>query len=108
VAYKNIEDQREGWKRHYRQNRDQYLKRNKDRKEESRQFLQDYKTGKSCMDCGETYPHYVLDFDHRDPSDKKKCVSQMLSYSLKTIIKEIEKCDLVCANCHRIRTHSRG
>jgi len=57
------------------------------------------------MDCGGDFPSCVMDFDHRDPTAKKYNVSQMLyRFSWKKIQDEIEKCDLVCANCHRIRT----
>jgi len=65
---------------------------------------------KSCMDCGVQYPYYVMDLDHRDPTQKTKAVSQMLRRcGLETLKKEIAKCDLVCANCHRIRTfNNRG
>lgn len=55
-----------------------------------------------CMDCDQRYPHYVMDFDHRDPSTKILNVG--LSRSLARTLAEIEKCDLVCANCHRTRT----
>jgi hypothetical protein len=55
-----------------------------------------------CMDCGIQYPFYVMDFDHRDPSEKTINVGTARSKS-KTI-EEIEKCDVVCANCHRERT----
>ena len=59
------------------------------------------------MDCGITYPWYVMDFDHR--RGKKKfsiCVAAQRGWSIKTIQEEIDKCDAVCANCHRIRTFS--
>ena len=60
---------------------------------------------KPCMDCGNTFPSCVMDFDHRNPEDKKYNVSQMVCrYSWTKILEEIAKCDLVCANCHRIRT----
>jgi hypothetical protein len=60
------------------------------------------------MDCGQTFPPYVMDFDHVR-GEKKYNVGLMASsgYSLKMIAAEIQKCDLVCANCHRIRTHQR-
>jgi len=62
-----------------------------------------------CMDCGISYPSYVMDFDHRDPKTKKINVGR--ARSLKAAKEEIAKCDLVCANCHRERTwkeHTRG
>lgn len=50
-----------------------------------------------------------MDFDHRDPATKTKAVSQLISEcrSMDIILEEIAKCDLVCANCHRIRTWAR-
>lgn len=60
------------------------------------------------MDCGKKYPPYVMDFDHRDRRTKIAGINQMInlhSYSKDKILIEINKCDLVCANCHRIRTY---
>lgn len=60
------------------------------------------------MDCGKSYPWYVMDFDHRDPSKKVDGIARMvLNCSRDKLIKELKKCDLVCANCHRVRTHDR-
>lgn len=60
------------------------------------------------MDCGVSYPSYVMDFDHRDPSLKKFELGDALSkvYSIQLVLDEIAKCDVVCANCHRIRTYA--
>ena len=61
-----------------------------------------------CMDCGRTFPPYVMDFDHRDGSDKVNNISRLISRgNWARIEAEITKCDLVCANCHRIRTFVR-
>jgi hypothetical protein len=63
-----------------------------------------------CMDCGGSFPHYVMDLDHVR-GVKRACVSRMVTaeqYSLADIIAEIAKCDPVCANCHRERTHKHG
>lgn len=54
-----------------------------------------------CLKCGEKRS-YVLDFHHRDNSQKVDTINHMLkSASLKTIQTELEKCDVLCANCHR-------
>lgn len=58
---------------------------------------------KPCADCGKRYPPYVMDLDHR--GDKFTDVSKMKSYSIQRLLAEIAKCDVVCANCHRERTH---
>lgn len=58
-----------------------------------------------CMDCGVKYPFYVMDFDHRDPAEKEFTIAKMLSMgNVDKVEKEISKCDVVCSNCHRIRT----
>jgi len=63
---------------------------------------------KPCMDCGLVFPPICMDFDHRPGTKKVRNVSQMVrDSSLNTVLVEISKCDLVCSNCHRIRTHSR-
>lgn len=61
-----------------------------------------------CTDCGQRFPPFVMDFDHRDPSTKSFNVGAALGLmkSVEAILVEIAKCDVVCANCHRIRTHS--
>jgi hypothetical protein len=61
-----------------------------------------------CMDCGNEYPYYVLDFDHREPAVKKHNISRLSRFpSLKALQEEINKCDVVCANCHRERSHQQ-
>jgi hypothetical protein len=61
-----------------------------------------------CTDCGGRFPHYVMDFDHPDRSVKTGDISQMAASGLSPrVLAEIEKCDLVCANCHRIRTRQQ-
>lgn len=60
-----------------------------------------------CMDCGVCYPPYVMDFDHRDPTQKVSKISNLMRWGSKDkLLIELEKCDLVCANCHRERTHN--
>lgn len=71
----------------------------------ARDFVIAYKTGKPCMDCDREFPPCAMDFDHVR-GDKKKDVSSLTT--IKSITAEIAKCDLVCANCHRIRTFKRA
>jgi hypothetical protein len=64
---------------------------------------------KPCADCGGEFPYYVMDFDHRDGEVKLFDVSKgMLSLGRAKVLAEIAKCDIICANCHRIRTAARG
>ena len=91
MPYKNKEDLYKSQKRH----------RLKVRKK-----LLDFLSTKKCIDCGENDP-IVLDFDHIDQKNKFKTVAQMLSghYSWESVSKEINKCEIRCANCHRRKTY---
>ena len=68
-------------------------------------LLLDYFKEHPCSDCGETDP-VVLEFDHL--RDKAFSIGQKLTQTTrKAIVAEIEKCEVVCANCHRRRTAQR-
>jgi hypothetical protein len=73
-----------------------------------RKSLLEYLSDKYCADCKENDP-VVLDFDHRDPKTKFKSVSRMLAghYSWASVLAEIGKCDVRCANCHRRKTYKQ-
>lgn len=61
-----------------------------------------------CADCGERYAPSAMDFDHRDPAEKASGVTRLRGRaSANRILAEAAKCDIVCANCHRLRTNSR-
>lgn len=62
----------------------------------------------SCLDCDGEFPHYVLQFDHVR-GKKVANISAMLMANVHwdLIAEEIEKCEIVCANCHAVRTHTR-
>ena len=86
--------------------RDRHIKSNRLGTDKRRQWL-DGQKNKPCVDCGGRFPSICMDFDHRDPGWKFDTVSRMLLHnSLQKVIDEIKKCDLVCANCHRVRTKS--
>jgi len=82
---------------------------NKKRKLEIRVYIRAAKEGKPCLDCGIPYPPYVMDFDHRDKKTKICHPSRILfkGWCDERVQKELNKCDLVCANCHRLRTFER-
>jgi len=60
-----------------------------------------------CMDCGRSFPKECMDLDHREGEVKKRGVGLMMGVSEAMLLAEIAKCDVVCANCHRIRTNAR-
>ena len=65
------------------------------------------KLAAGCADCGYKVHPAALDFDHRPRTGKRWHVSAMAGRSSVLIQREIAKCDVVCANCHRIRTYKR-
>lgn len=72
---------------------------------DKRKVIDSYKN-QPCADCGNTYPAFVMQFDHRDPKEKKFSIGELgTRKSKKDLIEEIEKCDVVCANCHALRTY---
>ena len=62
---------------------------------------------KPCVDCGIQYEPWQMQFDHLDSDSKVRKISQLVTHSWKKVLEEIEKCELVCANCHADRTYKR-
>jgi hypothetical protein len=94
---------------HYAANRQRYIDQAGVRKRalalERTRFLIDYFAAHPCVDCGESDP-VVLEFDHL--RDKAFGIGAGLPYrNWQSILDEIEKCEVVCANCHRRRTALR-
>ena len=56
-----------------------------------------------CCDCGIQYPHYVMEFDHVRGKKVDTMARVMSKSSIIKLLDEVDKCDVVCANCHRIR-----
>ena len=100
---------RENGREHYRANREYYVRKARDRtvrvRTEVRAWLLDYLGEHPCIDCGVMDPR-VLEFDHRDPDSKVSAVAVLAGqgWSLASVAAEVAKCDVRCANCHRIRT----
>lgn len=80
-----------------------YIKSSRNKKRDALNALKDV----PCKDCGGSFPPYVMDFDHL--GDKKFGIADgMTIFTLDELLEEVKKCDVVCSNCHRIRTHSRN
>jgi hypothetical protein len=71
-------------------------------------YIQAIKMARGCADCGYRDHPAALDFDHLPGSVKKmRLATAAAGATLLRIQEEIAKCDVVCANCHRIRTANR-
>lgn len=117
--YKKNPEKRIAWKKwfkEYRKTNKEYnnkfrkidIKKLESRRREREIFVINAKMV-PCKDCGIRFPPWIMQFDHRNPKDKKGNIGHMLANakSLDDIRKEIEKCDVVCSNCHDERTHQR-
>jgi Zn finger protein HypA/HybF involved in hydrogenase expression len=75
--------------------REKALQHNKER----RHFVKEYKSKCSCKKCGDARP-YVLDFHHIDPSTKLFDLGDTSKKGIKKLQEEIDKCVVLCKNCH--------
>lgn len=99
---------REYGREHYRKYRPAYLaksaRRRRVERPRVRAMIDQYLREHPCVDCGGT-DITVLEFDHRDPAAKELTVAELARDSeWPRVLREIEKCDVRCANCHRLRT----
>jgi hypothetical protein len=96
-------------KKSYEANKEEVCKRSALKGKEKLEYIDKLKEG-PCVDCGQSFPGRpeVMDFDHKDDGTKHFNVSSSRWKRYEEIEAEIAKCELVCANCHRTRTKTRG
>jgi hypothetical protein len=99
------------WRKWYRnqQNRLHHLElvaiRRRRRNERNLRLVRELKS-RPCADCGQAFPSYVMDFDHIGPKSAE--ISSMVrTLSTERLLAEVGNCEVVCANCHRVRTYMR-
>lgn len=98
---------REKQKQHYLNNREEIRATANARRKKLKEHIVNLLGGK-CITCGITN-HILLEFHHIDPSSKEFDLSKGLGYnwrSLERLENEAKKCELLCANCHRLKTHT--
>lgn len=110
---------REEWKnlskpqRYYYRNKEKIKRRAGEHKhkhrKENREWIRNYKKDLECERCGETR-HKCLQFHHKEKEAKDKSVSSLIhdGCSRKRIMNEVEKCEVLCANCHTIHHIENG
>jgi hypothetical protein len=110
MPFLDKDKQRESSRRHYEKNKEAIKERtlitNRLIRKRNRDYVIEVKGSTPCADCGVSYPPYVMQFDHVIEG-KRGNISDLVrsGVSLDNIQIEIEKCELVCANCHAERTH---
>lgn len=112
MPYRDIEDRRAASRRHYESHVDLVKARAAEYRTRKRQGDRDFVNqakSRPCTDCGNEYPPYVMQFDHVG-TGKEFNISQAAGrgYGRQKIQAEIDKCEVVCANCHAVRTWIRA
>ena len=104
MSYRDKDKAKEYQKEWYQQHKEQVIARRKKRQLEIRNWFMRYKSTLSCIDCGISHPA-VLQFHHRNRADKSFNISDVArkASSVKQITNEIQKCDVLCVNCHAKR-----
>ena len=64
--------------------------------------------GGHCTDCKNEFPSYIYDFHHLDPNIKDFNIARLMGRKWENIVPELDKCILLCANCHRIRENKES
>ena len=108
MPYKNRQDERNFRKRWWaslslERKREKQNKANV-RNRLIKEFIAAYKLENGCIDCGYKKHHSALEFDHVGTD---KSINVCFAKSIEQAKKEIKKCEVVCSNCHRIRTYQR-
>ena len=108
MAYKNKEDQKTAARRSYEKHKAVVMARSAEKRRVMKEYVDELKASTPCTDCNNKYPSYVMDFDHLPEFDKVDEVAHLVQRgSWQKLLDEIAKCDIVCSNCHRIRTFTR-
>lgn len=109
MPYANRSDKQAYALKHYAANKEAYKRRaaeyTREQRKRLRRLVLDHLSIHPCVDCGERDP-VVLEFDHRDPKEKSFEIANGVRHGVgvSTMLAEIAKCDVRCANCHRRRT----
>lgn len=94
-------------RRWYSQHSEQVRARNAAQRQKLQRWYAELKATLACQQCGENHPATLV-FHHRDPNEKEFSIGQAVRscWSIERISKEIEKCAVLCTNCH-MRLHKR-
>ena len=107
MPFKDLEKRKAYRRLWYKNNKESEKAHVKRRKKEIKSWLWEYKKNLKCSMCSESHPS-IIDFHHKE-GRKEKGVAQMIvdGYSKNRIKEELNKCEVLCANCHR-KLHSQN
>ena len=99
--YQSNKEARLAWHKEYRKKNRLIITQKQKIKRQQRVEQAIELLGGCCAHCGGIYPPYVYDFHHKNPEEKEFTISEQMLVSTERFQKEISKCILLCANCHR-------
>ena len=108
MAYKDLETKRAYFREYYTKNRVKHMAGVRANILKIKKAIDELKVNSGCIDCGYNVSSEALEYDHVS-KDKVFEISYAVAHGFKIsrIMEEIAKCELVCANCHRVRTAKR-
>lgn len=93
---------RDEWYKHAKQRvLEQQRIKKRERKLKAIEYL-----GGLCYSCNQSFHPAVFEFHHRNPNEKDRDPSKLLSLKWERVTEELDKCELLCANCHRLVHHN--
>ena len=93
--------------RYYTRNREKRIAYNARQRREAAAWYLSLKDARPCTDCGGVYHPAAMQWDHLPGVDKVAHVAELYRGRRDRVLAEIAKCELVCANCHAVRTYER-
>lgn len=105
----NVEKIRKSRRDWYARNKIHARAKINEREKQIKEWLKNYKANLKCSKCAES-DEICLDFHHRDSKTKDLSIALVVrqGWAIDRIKKEIDKCDVLCANCHRKEHRYRG
>ena len=103
---RTYKDRKEYYNKYYREyykipkNKEKILEKSRKVSAQNRLIYNEWKKTLSCIKCGENHPA-CIEFHHINPEEKEYTISMLSGKTLKFILKEAAKCQILCANCHR-------
>lgn len=79
-----------------------------ERAKANKKWMREYKLAHGCANCGYNAHAEALDFHHKDSDTKLFDVGTSKTRRVKSLLAEMEKCEVLCANCHRVKTHAES
>jgi hypothetical protein len=107
MPYQDPDKQKAAQRQHYKNNKNSYRKRALSSRRQREELVKAIKD-KPCADCGKKYPFYVMQLDHIKGAKVSQISSLVRSRGIAIVRAELEKCEVVCANCHAARSYKRS